>query len=97
MTVHTFALTASDGRLAAVAVLAIDARYCSVLPIGGNRIIRRFGPIAHWREAELEIAAGLTADPLPREAALWRLITGVEESRLTVRRAMSRDVEIAAR
>jgi hypothetical protein len=79
-----------------VAVLAIDARYCSVLPVGTSRIIRRFGPLALWGEARDQIAAGLTPDPIAPGSALSRLVLGVENSSLAVRWSTSREVEIGA-
>ena len=57
------------------AVVAVDARYCSVWPVGGDRPLRQFASPAQWREIVAEIKLGLNTGPLPADGAIAQLLT----------------------
>jgi len=71
VTAIRFVLAALDtGRLVAHAVIATEARYCSIGWIGGGRVDRRFLTGPEWLEIEREIERKLPPTPLPKTSPI---------------------------
>jgi len=71
VTAIRFVLAALDtGRLVAHAVIATDARYCSIAWIGAGRLERRYLTGPEWLDIEREIERQLPPTPLPKTSPI---------------------------
>jgi hypothetical protein len=81
----SFILRALDsGAVVGAAVLCTEARYCSVLLRGADRLDRRFLPPAAWQALERELRDTLEAGPLPAVSAIAEALVPGRTKDITV-------------
>lgn len=70
----TFSITNREGDLVALAVLCVEARYCSTFSKRMDRPARHFVNPAQWREVQHQIGTGLPTHALPSDSPITRLL-----------------------
>jgi hypothetical protein len=75
LTAHTFTLTSLEtGTLIGLALVAPEARYCSLFARRVPRLQRRYPSPRLWRAIEQELQPGLDASLWPADSALVRAL-----------------------
>lgn len=69
----SFALSDLEGRLLGFALVCADARYASVVALGGNRFDRRHALPADWQAIEADLGR-MPTSPLDRSSTVVRLL-----------------------
>jgi hypothetical protein len=64
------------GQLLGVGLLCLEARYASVLWVGGERIVRRVATGMDWREVALELQLHWRPGLIPASTTVARLLAG---------------------
>ncbi len=84
-TVWNFAISdlVNKGRLAGIAGICLDARYCSVAWVGSDRLDR--GHPGTWKALQEQIGHGFSPEPLPRHSAIYGVLTGDGAGAVSVR------------
>lgn len=66
-------LRPGDAAVVGLALVAPEARYCSLRARGAERLDRRFATPADWKEIEHDVAS-LPSGPLPAVSAIARVV-----------------------
>jgi hypothetical protein len=74
--------TPGDGLWIGAGLICVEARYCSRLLLGGERIDRLHSSPTEWREIEAEIGWGLSPGPVPTSSVIARTLLGGATSAL---------------
>ena len=83
MTAVSFAFaTPGDGQWIGAGLICVEARYCSRLLLGGERIDRLHPSPTEWREIDAEIRWGLSPGPLPASSVIAQTLLGGATSAL---------------
>jgi hypothetical protein len=81
--VLTFALSDLLTGVGRLALICPDARYASIASQGHDRIERRFGTPADWREVASMLTLGLEPGPLPGDHVMSRMLVDERQRKAT--------------